>query len=271
MGRISRSIELTKQAHRVLMMDKELMLLPALSGAAVLVVCGTFVAGFWATGQDPAELTDAQAVIGGLLFYVVSYTIAFFFQAALVAAALERMGGGDPTVGSALRAARQRLGAIVVWGVIAGTVGMLLKAIQDRSELVGRIIAGLFGVAWSLATFFMVPVLVMEQNSIPDSFKRSAKLFRSTWGETLAGGFGIGLIGFLLMVPIVLLGMLIGSLLGPVVGIVLVVAALAIVGVFVQALQGVFTAALYRHATTGETPVGFDDRLIADAFRRSAR
>lgn len=269
MGRISRSIELTKQAYRVLMMDKELMLLPILSGVTVLVVCGTFIAGFWATGQDPAELTEVEGMIGGLIFYVISYTVAFFFQAALVAAALERMGGGDPTVGSALRAAWRRLGAICLWGLIAGTVGMLLKSIQDRSELAGRIIAGLLGVAWSLATFFMVPVLVMEQRSIPDSFKRSAKLFRSTWGETIAGGIGIGLIGFLLMVPIVLLGIPLVSLLGEVAGIVITIAALALVGVFVQALQGVYTSALYRHATTGETPAGFDERLIADAFRRS--
>ena len=36
------------------------------------------------------------------LFYVVTYAIGIFFQAAIVAGATERMRGGDPTVASAL-------------------------------------------------------------------------------------------------------------------------------------------------------------------------
>jgi len=271
MGRIARSWELTKESYRVLMKDKELMLLPVLSGIVMLVICGTFVLGFVLTGQDLEQVDETTGSIAGLLFYIVSYTVAFFFQAALIAGALERMGGGDPTVGSALRAARRRFGAILVWGIIAGTVGAILKAIQERSEIVGRIVTGLIGVAWSLATYFMVPVLVMEREPIGASFKRSAQLFKKTWGETMAGGVGIGIVSFLVMLPIVAIAGFLGATVHPWVGIGVGVPAVAAAMIFFSALQGVYNAALYRYATTGESPDGFDDRLIAGAFDKRRR
>ncbi len=113
-----------------------------------------------------------------LLFYVVTYTIGFFFQAAIVAGASERMNGGDPTVGSALRSASKRFGPLLLWGVIAGTVGLIIRSIEEKSELAGKIVMGLLGVAWSLATYFMVPVLVMEDEPVGSAFKRSWNLFK---------------------------------------------------------------------------------------------
>ena len=37
MGRIGRSLELVKQSHRILMQDKELMVLPLISGVVIAV------------------------------------------------------------------------------------------------------------------------------------------------------------------------------------------------------------------------------------------
>lgn len=271
MGRIARSWELTKQSYRVLMKDKELMLLPVLSGLVMLVICGTFVAGFLLAGEEIEQINKTQGVVVGLLLYIVSYTAAFFFQAALIAGALERMGGGDPTVGSALRAASSRFGAILLWGVIAGTVGAILRTVQERSEVSGRILTGLIGFAWSLATYFMVPVLVMENEPIGASFKRSAELFKKTWGETLAGGAGIGILSFVVMLPIIAISVFLGTNVHPWVGIGVGVPAIALGMVFFSALRGVYNAALYRYATTGESPDGFDDELIANAFDRRRR
>ncbi len=266
MGRIARSWMLTRQSYRVLMMDKELLLLPVLSGLAMLVICGTFVAGIFLTGFDPERL-DGWLAIPSLLFYILSYTAAFFFQAALIAGALQRMNGGDPTVASSLRAALHRFGSIVVWGVIAGTVGMILRSIQERSALAGRIVAGLLGVGWSLATWFLVPVIVMEDHALGASFRRSAALFRQTWGETLAGNAGVGLASFFVMLPIVGIGVGLGVVAHPLVGVAVAVPLLLLAMVFFAALQGVYVAALYRYATTGESPEQFDDTLIQGAFQ----
>lgn len=269
MERLARSFALTKQSFRVLMQDKELLLLPVLSGLAILLVVGSFVLGAFAVGGGGEGEYGAGAAVLGLAIYVASYTIAFFFQAALIAGALERMGGGDPTLGSALSAAGRRIGPILLWGVVAGTVGMLIKSIQERGNLLTKILMALVGTAWSLATWFMVPVLVMERRSLGDSFRRSASIFRQTWGETVAGNLGLGAAQFVVMLAIGALALLL-ALLHPIVGIAAGVGLAVPAGVFFSALQGVFVASLYRFATGGDAAPGFDRALLASAFRPKA-
>jgi len=266
--RFRRSWQLTKQSWRVLLADKELMVLPVLSGLAILVVCLSFVVPAALLGGEALleEGREPLAVALALLFYMVSYSVAFFFQAAVIAGATERMRGGDPSLGSALAAARAHLGRILLWGCIAGTVGFVIKSIQERSELLGRVIMGLVGAAWSLATFFMLPVLVFEEHDIKGSFRRSWDIFRGTWGETMVGSGGIGLAAFLMFLAV---GAVAGAIAAVGLGIVAIVVAILgaiAVGVISSALQGVYVAALYRYATAGETPAGFGERDLGDAF-----
>jgi hypothetical protein len=272
MGRIGRSFQLMKQSYRVLMQDKELLILPVLSGLCILLVSASFVVPLGLFGEGGIEEKGEGLMLGVVfLFYVVTYTISFFFQAAIIAGANERMAGGDPTLGSALGAAGRRFGALLLWGVIAATVGMIIRAIEERSEVVGRIVMGLIGVAWSLATFFMVPVLVMERQPIGGSFKRSWTLFKETWGETVIGTFGFGILTFLGILLIAGVCYLLWSA-GLVVPAVVVGALLlALLLVFTSALQGVYVAALYRFATTGDTPGGFDAEVIRGAFAPKGR
>src|SRR6266852_2102192 len=174
MGRIGRSFQLMRQSYRILMQDRELMVLPLISGAIIVAVVVAMALGF---GVDTARIEQhgPGLYLPLFLMYVVTYAIGIFFQAAVVAGATERMRGGDPTVGSALSAAARRLGPILMWAIVAATVGMAIRTIH----------ASLFGAAWSLATFFIVPVLVLEEQSIPASFRRSVGVFRQTWGETV--------------------------------------------------------------------------------------
>ena len=80
--------------------------------------------------------------------------------------------GGDPTMRSAIAAAWRRIGTIAIWAVIAATIGVILNAIHERAGWIGKIVTSLLGWAWSFATFFIVPVLVLEQHSVGDSFDR---------------------------------------------------------------------------------------------------
>src|SRR5215510_14978205 len=138
MGRIGRSFQLVGQSYRMLMQDKELMVLPLISGGFIIVALAGLSAGF---GLDPSRIDrhNLAAYLPLFVMYVVSYAIGMFFQAAVVAGATERMRGGDPTVRSALAAAQRRLGPILMWAVVAATVGMLLRAIQDRVGFIGKI------------------------------------------------------------------------------------------------------------------------------------
>jgi hypothetical protein len=279
MGRFANSWRLVKASAAVLRADKELLVFPLASGVASLIVTASFLLPLWASGafdgiDENGGGLSAGAYVALFLFYLVQYFVVTFANAALVGAALIRLRGGDPTLSDGLRIASQRAGAILGYALIGATVGMVLRAIQERAGIVGQIAAGIIGIAWSLVTFLAVPVLVVEGVGPVAAVKRSGALLKRTWGEQIAGGVGIGLamlviaLGALVVCgPIVLLA--IGS--GSVVAIVLAVALAAIVltGIVLvgSALSGIFTAALYRYAAEGESDGYFAPEMVQGAFR----
>jgi hypothetical protein len=264
MGRIGRSFQLVGQSYRVLMQDKELMVLPLISGTVIMMALAAFAVGF---GVDSAKLQarGPELYVPVFLLYVVTYTVGIFFQAAVIAGATERMRGGDPTIGSALAAASSRIGSIVMWAVVAATVGMLLRVISDRLGFVGKIIVSFIGAAWSLATFFVVPVLVLEHENVRESFWQSVEVFKKTWGETVVGGINLGVAAFCAWVTLVALSGLLAMLIGAP-ALAFFAAGAVFLMVFFSALQGVYVASLYRYATNGEAGPGFDRALFDQAF-----
>jgi hypothetical protein len=175
------------------------------------------------------------------------------------------MRGGDPTVGSALAAAGRRFRPIVMWAIVAATVGVILRAIQDRIPFLGKVVVALLGAAWALATFFVVPVLVLEERSTSDSFKRSVSLFRQTWGEAVVGGTTLGAAALCAWVTLIAVTGLLAMAIGVAAIAVFAVGAVLLM-IFFSALQGVYVASLYQFATDGGTTPGLDRRLIEQAF-----
>ena len=259
MSRISRTIQLAKSSWQVLKADKELLLLPVLSLVATILVAATFLAPILLAG-DAVALEDPGPVGYVLLFaaYVTLAFITIFFNAALVHAANERLDGGDPTLGSAIRGALMRVGRILPWAIVSATVSIVLRAIEERAGAIGRIVSAIAGVAWSLVTFLVIPVLVIEGVGVGEAVKRSGSLFKKTWGENVAAQVGFGLIGFLAMLPafLIVAGAIAAGGAIAVIGIgVAVVWVLAVVMVL-SALNGIFQTALYRHAAGVEAGSG---------------
>ena len=262
MGRIGRSFQLTAQSYRILMQDKELMVLPLLSGVAVAFVAASFFFGF-GLSEKAFRQREPLAMVQGFLFYVVTYAVSIFFQAAVIAGATERLRGGDPTIGSALSAAGRRMTSILVWALVAATVGVVLRAVQERVGFLGKIVVAVIGAAWSLATFFIVPVLVLEEKPIGESFKRSLSIFKTTWSESMVGGITLGAAA---MVAWVTLVAVVGLLAWAGAGLAAIaVGAIGAVGliIFFSALQGIYVASLYRYATEGHATSGFDPEALA--------
>lgn len=269
MRRISNTIELAKASWKVLQADKELLALPLMSAVATIIVAVGFVIPLFAYGSFEGEqltLTDYVILFG---FYVAAAFVTIFFNAALVHAADERLKGGDPTLGSALRGAGRRIGRILPWAIVSATVSLALRAIEERVGGLGRFVVGLVGVAWSLVTFLVIPILVIEDIGVVDAVKRSGSLFKRTWGENVAAQFGFGLLGFLAVlpaVPVIMLGIAAG---GALLALAVVLAALWIVvtAVVLAALNGIFQTALYHFAVDGEVPGGyFPAETFAGAF-----
>jgi Family of unknown function (DUF6159) len=271
--------ELMRASWDVLKQDKELLVFPLVSGICCLLVLASFAVPLWYTGnwQPPGGQANWQshvAYYGVLfLFYVCNFTVITFFNSAIIAGAIERMSGGDPTVGGCMSAASSRLPLIFGWALVSATVGLVLRMIEDRSQKVGSFVAGLLGMGWSIASYLVVPILVAERKGPIDALKGSAGLLKKTWGEQLVGNFSFGFVFFLLSIP-AYLGIGIAVYAGAALKVIPLAAACAavavtylIVLVLVQsALQSIFQAALYLHARQKLDPALYPDNLLADAL-----
>jgi hypothetical protein len=274
--RIGNSWDLIKASAAVLRKDRELVIFPIVSMVASIILMVSFALPMWFSGafESIERGNNGLAYVVGFLFYLCQYTIIFFCNTALVGAAMIRLRGGDPTVSDGLRIASQRFPTILGYAFIAATVGMVLKTISERVGFLGQIVVSLVGFAWNVATFLVVPVLVMENVGPTDAIKRSSQLLKQTWGEQVIGNTGMGLAFGLLTFALIIVGVgvimaaaSIGSmvlLFGTIAGVVLAVVALGLVG---SALSGIYTAAVYNYAMTGQAGDEFSMDLVQNAFR----
>jgi hypothetical protein len=270
MGRIKNTWELAKLSWGVLRQDRELLWIPVLSFLSAAVVLGALLVPTIAlldTGSGEETANPALALIGIIAALALSI-ISVFFNGALVAGAYERMSGGDPTVSSAMSRAFSRIGALMPWALLTGTVGLVLQAVRERAGFLGDFIVRLAGAAWEVVTFLVVPAIIIDEQSAVDGLKRSGSLLKTTWGENLAARVGFGILGMLAMIPAVALVALAGSVGGAalVAGIAVAVAYVAVVIVVLTALNAVFQTALYVYATTGSVPVGYEGSSLRDSF-----
>lgn len=265
-SKFSRTWALTKQSFAVLAADKRLLLFPVMSALAAIIVTASFALPLIVTGTGfrSEQMTPVDyAILFG--FYFVNYFVIVFFNSALVACANICLSGGHATLGDGLRAAWSRIGRIFMWALLAAGVGMALRLIEDRSEKLGRIVAWLLGTAWTLMTYFIVPILVFEDLGVIDSIKRSTRVFKDTWGEELTSGLSFGLIWLGAIVVGVALAAG-GFYLHPIAGIAVAVVYFLLLAVVAAAVKTVFTVALYRYATQGQVPAGFTPQLVQNAF-----
>ncbi len=277
MDKLRNSWELVKASFQVLSADKELVVFPIVSAMGTLIVTLTFALPMFLSGLMDSLFSERIQVAGFVvifLFYIVQYTIIFFANTALVGAAVIRLRGGNPTVGQGFQIAFSRLVNIIGYAMIAATVGMLLRAISERSRGLGRLAVSLIGFAWNIATFLVVPVLAVEGVGPIEAIKRSVELLRKTWGEQIAGSVGIGTVFGLISFGIVILGMIFTGLAfitleSPALAIavfVMMVVALILIGLINSTLSGIYAAAVYQYAETGHTGGFFDDSLVQRTF-----
>jgi hypothetical protein len=262
---IGRSIELFKTSWGILMGDKKLLAFPLLSGVISLIVLATFILPLIVAGA----VSDILFYSALFVFYLVSYFVVIFFNTALISCVNARLQGKEMSVGEGISNALRHLPSILGWALVSATVGIILNLLRERGGFIGQIAAALVGGAWGLVTFFVVPVLVLEDKGVFDAVKESASLIRKTWGETIIGSGSIMLV-FIIVGVIGFLGVLATMVLGsPIVfGIALAffIVLVIILAVVAAAMQGIFVTALYSYARTGTVPTAFNRDLIQNAF-----
>ena len=280
MGRFRASYLLAAESFEFLRQDKEMLWLPVLSFFAnlafLVVAIGLFVVFAFTVTPEFFDSTLGDIVMYLFLFlgYIGLAYIFTYYQGAIATMVHMRIAGQDPTVKDGLANSRSHKRMIFKWALLAATVGIILRIIDDKLGLAGKIFSFIGSIAWSLVTFFMVPVLVLDNRGLKDSVVRSGQLFRETWGEALIMNFSLSLfIGFLEIVWILLCGVAgffaisAGSVGLLVLIFVVFLTVFVVVAVVGSVLSGIFKTVLYEYAASGRVPASFTPQLIMGAIR----
>jgi len=278
---LSRGWTLSKLSFSVVKADPELLLYTFLSAMMVFV---TIAAGaypgyeaeinegsHWAmtdpvinpeTGEEERQATNSY-LAWIFLTYMVGSIIVVFWNSAIIVSAHERLTGGDPTIMTGIKAAFSRIHIIILWGIIAGTVGLLLRIARDAIsnnkkahpalKILAYIMMWMVEIAWWLYTFFIIPMIVLEKKGIREGLRDSRSLFGKTWGENVTSGLGIGLITLFGIIVSLLISYLV-FMISPIAGIITAVALIGILILWTNTAEVVVVAALYEFAKTGKMP-----------------
>lgn len=272
-SRFARSLRMIKASFTVLREDPELLAFPAIS-LVLSVIVGVFCFGAFAANADgPNGARDALVVPGLIAAYPLSF-ISVYFSVALAAVLGARLDGERLTLSQGLSAANRKIGLIAAWTLLVCTVGAVLRLLEERLPLAGRIAASLFGLGWSLATLFAVPVLAYEGLGPFKTVERSTTIFKRRWGAQIGGTAGIGVAGALVAVPfaaILLAGVSTGG--GPGGALIAIGAA----GLFattaaIGALEQIYRVFVYRSAVGLDTSGGpFSQQDLRQPLSRRCR
>ncbi len=271
-GRIARSWRLSGLTWRLVRTD------PAMLTLAVVAMIATFatlavvydLTGVFAAHRHADRARMALATL--ILAYPLTF-ISVFFNTAIAAAASAALDGRRMSLRQALAVPLGRLGQVALWSLLSSVVGVLIEQIASRLPLIGSIAVRLFGIGWSLASMFVVPILATEGCSAPACLSRSAGLFKKRWGEGIAGNVII-----LAWTVVAFAGLFLALVVGFVAARGSTGAELGVAGVLVIAfvmllaassvIRQAFAVVLYRYAAAGSAPGPFTDADLRAPFSR---
>jgi hypothetical protein len=290
----SRSWSLFKSSWSVMRSEPSLLWFPVLSALLVIIASVIFFgllgalfvvnpavqqavieASQSAEGEGGSPLLTILGIVVLFIYYLIVGAIATYFATAMAGAALRRLDGQDTSFGEGIKIANSRLGTILGFSAISATVGVLLSLLRNNRQgnnPAGAILAAIGGMAWTVATFLVIPVIADRQVNAIGAIKESALLLRKTWGEQIVGSGGLGLVFGLASVIVVILTGVLAVLAIDIAGLVWTIIAVGVVALIVLAvlnstLSGIYKAAVYRYAAQRQVAPQFDATLIEGAFR----
>jgi hypothetical protein len=255
-GRIKTGMALARDSLSLMANNPKLGLFPLIGGIAGILYLTVFLGvAFGVLAVSP----EGSTIVILFLYYLGMTFISTFFAAGLVhqtrAVVLHDQ---EPSVRDGIDAAWEKKGPIFVWSVISATVSVIINIIENSDSWLAKIFAAVFSIAWTILTFFVVPVIIFEDVGVKGMFTRSKDTFKQTWGETAISLIGVQLITILLAIPLIAIG--IGLVFVNVfVGIGFILLAILFTYLLAQTLQGIVKTALYLYATEGAIPSEFDD------------
>jgi hypothetical protein len=296
--KLNRSWQLFKRSVLVIREHPKLLVFPVVTGLLTTAIALFFLAPValvllapnWSAGTGVQALADrigflhfqqgttfnfqiqplGTAILGGI--YLANMFLATLASVAFNHQIMEALSGRPVSISRGLEAACARWKAVLLWSLLAGIVGLVIRAIEERLAFVGRLVTGFIGLAWSVAAIFAIPVLARDQTVLNPFavLTKSATTIKRTWGEMLAGYVGMGGTNVLMLlfsiVFWVVTGLVAYVLSNPwlllIAGLPWVLALIAY-GYLSSIASRVYLCALYLYASEGFVPGHYDTAMMS--------
>ncbi len=230
--------------------------------------------GPWHAMENGGGMFSHMSVLGYVLYYLLAILVVTFLNVALYSQIIAAMNGGQVSVARGFALASSKLPAIVAWSMLAGTIGVVVRLIQERSGYLMKGIAALAGLSWMAASVFVIPVIINEPRSRKpfDYLNISSTLLKRVWGEGIVGVSGVGLVFLLLFVPLFLFNFALTIIVGKTAITVLTVVIGVSVAMLLSLAYQIFECGLYVYATEGVAPGTFSEEFFDRVwtFKRGA-
>lgn len=250
---------LVRTVVRTLRHRPALLCFPALNVATLGLLVAAWISPLqviWERARLNQSPTVVQSAVILLLLFVLS-CVGTYFTAALLHSVHSLLAGGRPTIRASLGAAVDRLPVLVGWTLVGSSVGPVLRVLESTAGL--SWLFDLAGLSWSLLTFFVLPVIVVEGGGLLVSLRRSLTLGRRQLGSWVAGGLRLFLMtGFVVLAGVAALILAVetdsATVMLSVAGIVVVLWLLA--GTVYATSAGIYRMTLYYRAVHDGPPPG---------------
>jgi hypothetical protein len=300
--KLQRSWQLFKRSVLVLRDHPKLLVFPIVTGLLTLGIALFFLAPVvlvllaphWIHGGKIQAIADSIGFLKGgngtnlnlqvqpvgsailAVMYLLNMFLATMGSVAFNSEILEALSGRPVSIRHGLAVACSRWKAVLLWSLLAGVVGLIIRWVEERLALIGRLVAGIIGLAWSVASIFAIPILIREP-SLSNPFKivsKSAATIKRTWGEMLAGYLGMQGSNLLFLYASILFWMataLVAFLLSN--GWLLLIAGvpwllcLIAYSYLASVASRVYLCALYLYASEGVVPGYYDASMMGMGWR----
>lgn len=210
MTSLTRSWSIFKKSFALISSYKKLLLFPAISFFFILLLILLILAGglllvyvfpeiSQQSQQEKPDLTvQIIVLVVYFLFYLLTMFVSTFSMTAFYHGIYCGLNGEPVALDRSFSFALSRWNAIFLWSLLASTVGIFLKFLENKSSFIGKFIIRIIGLMWAVAACFAIPVLVIKTDlkSPIAVLKYSVGAIKKTWGEALIGFAGIRILSF---------------------------------------------------------------------------
>ncbi len=206
-NKFTESFQLIQTSWKVLRANRKFFIFPVRSVLVSILITLIFLfpivyfdlKSWLFSGRMDSIIVNVSALI---VYSFIITTVSLYFSTALVCATLVYLRGGTPSLHTAFRIANDRLSYLFQYIIILSTVGIFFSWLEDHGEL-GKAASTTLNITWNLATFFVLPILVVENINPSDAIRLSANLLKETWVSQLIGDTSINLITAALIIGII--------------------------------------------------------------------